>query len=58
MGSGNVVHNLGGMDPRAGETGFAWAQRFDDDARELMLTDPAEVASLAKRDDYRLAAPT
>lgn len=58
MGSGNVVHNLGGMDPRLGDTGFGWAQRFDDDAREFMLTDPAEVANLATRSDYRLAAPT
>lgn len=58
MGSGNVVHNLGGMDPRLDDSGFDWARRFDDDARELMLGDPVEVARLATRPDYRLAAPT
>lgn len=58
MGSGNVVHNLGGMDMRLGETGFDWARQFDDDAREFMLGEPAEVARLAMRPDYRLAAPT
>src|SRR5215212_5904439 len=33
--SGNIVHNLGGMDRRLADEGFDWARRFDDGAREL-----------------------
>ena len=33
IGSGNVVHNLGLMDPRQHDSGTDWAHRFDEDAR-------------------------
>lgn len=32
--SGNVVHNLGGLDWKRPDEGFDWARRFDEDAKE------------------------
>jgi 4,5-DOPA dioxygenase extradiol len=58
IGSGNVVHNLGGVDWGRPDDGFDWAQRFDTSARELMVSAPAEVATLDAHRDYRLAVPT
>jgi 4,5-DOPA dioxygenase extradiol len=56
--SGNVVHNLGGVNRRLADEGFDWAQRFDEAAREIMLADPADVARLDAHRDYGLAVPT
>jgi 4,5-DOPA dioxygenase extradiol len=56
--SGNVVHNLGGMDWNLADDGFDWAQRFDEDAKARMLTDPTEFATLDAHRDFRRAAPT
>jgi 4,5-DOPA dioxygenase extradiol len=56
--SGNVVHNLRGMDRSLPDDGFDWAQRFDEDAKERMLTAPTEFAALDAHADYRHAAPT
>ena len=56
--SGNVVHNLGGMDRRLVDDGFDWAQRFDTDAKERMLADPTEMATLDAHRDFGLAVPT
>ncbi|GAC1345602.1 MAG: 4,5-DOPA dioxygenase extradiol [Candidatus Dormibacteria bacterium] len=58
LGSGNVVHNLGGMNPRLLHDGFDWAQRFDEAARELVLETPAEVTRLKDHRDFRTAVPT
>lgn len=58
IGSGNVVHNLGGMHPRLLEEGFDWAQRFDEAVREVILEDPAETPQLCDHVDFALAAPT
>jgi len=58
VGSGNVVHNLGGMNPRLAEDGYDWAQRFDEEAKARMADDPTEVARLDGHQDYRLAVPT
>ncbi|MCU1691041.1 MAG: Extradiol ring-cleavage dioxygenase class protein subunit [Frankiales bacterium] len=58
LASGNVVHNLGGMDRGRADDGYDWAQRFDEDAKERMLTDPAELARMDAHPDYRSAVPT
>jgi 4,5-DOPA dioxygenase extradiol len=56
--SGNVVHNLGGMDWKLTDEGYAWAQRFDEDAKVRMLTDPHGFAALDSHRDYHHAVPT
>ena len=58
VGSGNVVHNLGGMHWELPEEGFDWAQRFDEDAKARMATDPTEVARMDAHGDFRRAVPT
>jgi 4,5-DOPA dioxygenase extradiol len=58
LGSGNVVHNLGGMNPALAEDGFDWAQRFDEEARSRMVANPAEVTTLDAHPDFRYAVPT
>ena len=58
IGSGNVVHNLGGVSRALPDAGFDWAQRFDERAKELMLDDPTEVGRLDGHRDYDLAVPT
>ena len=58
IGSGNVVHNLGRIDMSLRDAGFDWAVRFDEAAREIMTTRPAEVLSLAKHPDFERAVPT
>jgi 4,5-DOPA dioxygenase extradiol len=56
--SGNVVHNLRGMDWSLTDDGYDWAQRFDEDAKQRMLTAPTEFAALDAHADYRTAVPT
>jgi 4,5-DOPA dioxygenase extradiol len=56
--SGNVVHNLKGMDRTLADDGYDWAQRFDESAKERMLTDPTQMAALDAHADYRRAVPT
>jgi 4,5-DOPA dioxygenase extradiol len=56
--SGNVVHNLRGMDWKLTDEGYDWAQRFDEDAKARMLTDPTAFPTLDAHDDYRRAVPT
>ena len=58
VGSGNVVHNLGGMNARLADEGFDWARRFDEQVRETMRSDPGEVAALDGHRDFRTAVPT
>jgi 4,5-DOPA dioxygenase extradiol len=58
LGSGNVVHNLGGMSRQLADEGYDWAQRFDEDAKTTMLEDPTNAASLDGHPDFRNAAPT
>ncbi len=56
--SGNVVHNLRAINWGAGDQGFDWAERFDADARSVLLSDPSTLATLAASDDYHLSVPT
>jgi 4,5-DOPA dioxygenase extradiol len=56
--SGNIVHNLGGMDRRLTDEGYDWAHRFDDGARELMLGAPGDIATLDGHGDFTRAVPT
>ncbi|RBY84655.1 4,5-DOPA dioxygenase extradiol [Blastococcus sp. TF02A-30] len=58
VGSGNVVHNLGGVSRAMPDAGFDWAQRFDERAKECMLTDPVDVVRIDGHRDYDLAVPT
>ncbi|MGZ4669540.1 MAG: DODA-type extradiol aromatic ring-opening family dioxygenase, partial [Blastococcus sp.] len=58
IGSGNVVHNLREVDWSVPEQGEPWAQRFDEAARELMVSVPADAAALQTHPDFRRAAPT
>jgi 4,5-DOPA dioxygenase extradiol len=56
--SGNVVHNLRGVDWKLADHGYDWAQRFDEDAKAVMLQSPTEVATLDAHRDYATAVPT
>src|SRR6478609_1267900 len=58
MASGNVVHNLRAMDWNLADKGYDWAKRFDQDAKELILSDPADAAPLEGHTDFRAAVPT
>jgi len=58
VGSGNIVHNLGRMDPSRPDQGFDWAQRFDRDARAILTEEPASIADLTRHPDFALAVPT
>jgi 4,5-DOPA dioxygenase extradiol len=58
VGSGNVVHNLGRIDPSKPDAAFDWTQRFDDAAAEIMTSAPADVAKLQEHADFARAVPT
>ncbi len=58
MASGNVVHNLGVLDWAHPDTGFDWAQRFDEAARSVVVDSPGDVLKLTEHPDYPLAVPT
>jgi 4,5-DOPA dioxygenase extradiol len=58
LGSGNIVHNLRAMDSSQPDGGFDWATRFDDAARELLTTSPADVLRLREHPDFDKAVPT
>jgi 4,5-DOPA dioxygenase extradiol len=56
--SGNVVHNLRGVNRQMVDAGYDWAHRFDEEAKTRMLTQPLEAARLDGHRDFRVAAPT
>ncbi|HET6873395.1 MAG TPA: 4,5-DOPA dioxygenase extradiol [Acidimicrobiales bacterium] len=58
LGSGNVVHNLRRIAWDQPDSGYQWAQRFDDKVLEVMCSDPAALPSVTSDPDYPLAGPT
>jgi 4,5-DOPA dioxygenase extradiol len=58
LGSGNVVHNLRGVDWNRPETGFDWAQRFDQAVRAEMTSSPVDLLRVGGHPDFRAAVPT
>ncbi len=56
--SGNIVHNLGGIDVGMADRGFDWARRFDEAARTVLGAAPDTVPGLEHHRDFRVAAPT
>ncbi|WP_447713372.1 4,5-DOPA-extradiol-dioxygenase [Mycobacterium sp. C31M] len=58
LGSGNIVHNLRLMDSGFADAGFDWAARFDEEARRILTTTPAEVLTLQEHPDFAAAVPT
>jgi 4,5-DOPA dioxygenase extradiol len=58
VGSGNIVHNLGGMNPSFADRGFDWAVRFDEQANAQLRAAPADVLKLVEHRDYEAAVPT
>src|ERR1700760_3224276 len=56
--SGHVVHNLRGMSWNLADSGYDWAQRFDEEAKTRMLDDPVAVTRLDGHRDFRNAVPT
>jgi 4,5-DOPA dioxygenase extradiol len=59
LASGNIVHNLGLLDPSRAERGFAWAERFDEAARAILTDGSAEeFVDLEHHPDYQRCVPT
>jgi 4,5-DOPA dioxygenase extradiol len=56
--SGNVVHNLRRIDWRQPDAAFDWNRRFDDAAKAIMTSNPADIARLQQHADFTLAVPT
>ena len=58
LGSGNVVHNLSRINWSAGDTGYDWADRFDEHVANLMDANPSSVLTSSQHSDWKLAVPT
>jgi 4,5-DOPA dioxygenase extradiol len=58
IGSGNIVHNLPAVDFTQPDSSFDWAQRFDEKAREVLESDPSNIAALDGHPDFAKAVPT
>jgi len=58
IGSGNIVHNLGRIDWAHRDAAFDWSVRFDEAARDIMTSRPADVLSLQQHPDFAQAVPT
>jgi hypothetical protein len=58
VGSGNVGHNLRRVDWTQPDEGFDWAQAFDNEAADVVTTNPADVVRLQGHELFPMAAPT
>ena len=58
LGSGNVVHNLRRIEWDKPDSGFDWAQRFDDAVVAQIGSAPGDILNVATHPDYDLAVPT
>lgn len=58
VGSGNIVHNLRAVDFDRPDSGYDWALRFDEAARDVLQRNPTEIATLDAHRDYDRAVPT
>lgn len=58
LGSGNVVHNLRRIEWSQPDAAFDWNRRFDEAAKKVMTSAPADLPKLREHPDYALAAPT
>ena len=56
--SGNVVHNLRRVEWSRPDSGFEWARRFDEAARDHMTSAPGDVVRLSQHADFPDAVPT
>lgn len=57
IGSGNIVHNLCALDLMP-DSGYDWARRFGEAARELLERAPTGVVKLDAHPDFGRAVPT
>lgn len=57
IGSGQVVNDQRGADRRV-SGGYLWAEDFDAQTREILLSDPSEIARLTQHPHFRQAAPS
>jgi len=57
LASGQVINGQRQADPRL-ESGYEWANDFDAEAREIMRSNPADIARLLRHPHFRDAAPT
>jgi 4,5-DOPA dioxygenase extradiol len=58
LGSGNVVHNLSRINWAAGDTGYDWADRFDQHVAQIMDSDPSDLVKAPQHSDWSSAVPT
>lgn len=60
VGSGNVVHNLGELNPRADAAPYPWAERFDAALKHAVLNRDVQTLTeyMTSFEDAVLAAPT
>ena len=58
LGSGNVVHNLRRIEWDRPDSGFEWAERFDDAVVAQAASEPGDILKVAGHPDYDLAVPT
>lgn len=58
IGSGNIVHNLNVVDFGQPDSAYDWAERFDQDTREVLQSNPSEIATMVDHPDFGNAVPT